>query len=256
MAKKIKEQTSALVMRPDAPLTLSKSGFFKRLGFSLTEEQKVFRDKIYDRNIDIVFTNSASGTGKTTIAVATACCMIEYGLYDKLMYCFTPVNFQAQIGLLPGSVEEKVAPFMEPLYEALKECGYVPETVIRQLNETPDKKGAFVDCVPHTFMRGTNIDDKTILLIDEAENFFPDELKKVLTRVKGGKTIVIGHDGQCDLYKQKWQSGFVPYMKHFASQPRAAFCELKENHRGWVSNWADEFMLPQGNEKEESHGRS
>ena len=253
MAKKLNREEPAA--RPNPPENLSQSGFFRRLSFKLTEEQKRFRDAIYSKDNDIVFVNSPAGTGKTAIAVATACCMIEYGLYDRLLYCFTPVNFQAQIGLLPGSIEEKVAPFMEPLYEALKECGYVPETVIKQLNETPDKKGAFVDCSPHTFMRGTNIDDKTILLIDEAENFFPDELKKVLTRVKGGKTIVIGHDGQCDLYKQKWQSGFVPYMRHFAAQPRAAFCELKENHRGWVSNWADEFVT-QGPEKEESYGRS
>ena len=252
MAKKTREPEGAVV-KPEAPLSLSKSGFFKRLGFKLTEEQLVFRDAIYSKDNDIVFCNARAGAGKTSIAVATACCMIEYGLYDKLVYCFTPVNFQNTIGLLPGSVEDKIMPFMEPLSEALITCGYVPEKVIYQLNEAPTKTGAFVDCSPHTFMRGTNIDDKTILIVDEAENFFVDELKKVLTRVKGGKTIVIGHDGQCDLYKNSWLSGFIPYLEHFRGKDRVAVCELKENHRGWVSNWADEFdisSLKNGEQKE------
>lgn len=245
MASKKKATTeTSVTIKTNAPQTLKDSVFFKRLGFSLTPEQIAFRDAIYDKNTDIIFCNAKAGTGKSTVAVSTAMCMIEYGLYDKLIYCFSPVNFQNSIGLLPGTVEEKVAPFMEPLYEALVECGYMPEKIIKQLAMDSGKESdILVDCVPHTFMRGTNIDSRSILIIDEAQNFFADELKKVLTRVKGGKTIVIGHDKQCDLYKESWNSGFIAYLNHFKDHEKVKICELTENHRGWVSQWADELNI-------------
>lgn len=227
------------------PQSLEDSLFFKRLSFNLSPEQKIFRDAIYSKENDIVFCNSKAGSGKTTIAVATACAMVEYGLYRNIIYCFSPVNFQYTVGLLPGTLEEKVAPFREPLAEALIECGFDPNITIKQLSSDINIKSgkAFVDCLPHTFLRGTNINSDTILIIDEAQNFFVDELKKVLTRVKGGKTIVIGHSEQCDLYKQTWMSGFVPYLNHFSSANRAVVCELTQNYRGWVSRWADELNI-------------
>ena len=224
------------------PATARECTFYKRLGFKLSEEQWRFCESIYDPNIDIVFCDAPAGSGKTTLAVATACLLKEQGRYDNITYCFSPVNFQSQIGLLPGGVEEKVAPFMEPLYEALATIGYMPDKEIKQLNPI-DRKDGFVDCVPHTFMRGTNIEDRNILIIDEAQNFFVDELKKVLTRVKGGKTVVIGHRDQCDLFRPGWVSGFVPYIEHFKNKERAAVCELTENFRGWVSDWADQLDI-------------
>ena len=224
------------------PKDLKNITFFKRLGFNLSDEQLNFCNNIYNPNIDIIFCDAIAGAGKTTLAVATACLMKEFGLYNKIVYCFSPVNFQSQIGLLPGGLEEKVAPFMEPLYEAVITLGYMPEKVIKQLNNSEKQEG-FIDCRPHTFMRGTNIDNDTILIIDEAQNFFIDELKKVLTRVKGGKTIVIGHQKQCDLFRPGWVSGFVPYIEHFKGKPRVAICELTQNFRGWVSKWADELDI-------------
>lgn len=216
--------------------------FFHRLGFTLSDEQVEFCNRIYDSNTDIIFCNSVAGSGKTTLAVATSCLLVELKRYTKIVYCFSPVNFQSQIGLLPGSVEEKVAPFMEPLCEALVTLGYMPDKVISQLAPI-GKNDAFIDAVPHTFMRGTNIEDDTILIVDEAQNFFVDELKKVLTRVKGGKTIIIGHSDQCDLFKPGWISGFIPYIELFRGKERCAVCELTQNFRGWVSRLADSLDI-------------
>ena len=73
------------------------------------------------------------------------------------------------------------------------------------------------------------------------KNTYVDELKKILTRIidESTKTIVIGHSGQCDLYKNPQRSGFEPYLNHFKNQPRCACCELHTNHRGWVAQHAD-----------------
>lgn len=235
-------ETAKSYKKGDAPETLKNSSFFRRLDFQLTAEQKHFRDEIYKKENKIIFCNAKSGSSKTTMAVATACAMVEYGLYDEILYCFSlNNNFQSILGLLPGGVEDKEKAFYEPCLEALVECGYFPERVVKELNI--DKKGeAFVSCKSHTFLRGTNIGSRTILIIDEAQNFYTDELKKVLTRVKdGAKVIVIGHDGQCDLIKNRGNSGFIPYLNWFKGREGVAVCELTENHRGWISRIADEF---------------
>jgi phosphate starvation-inducible protein PhoH and related proteins len=259
MAKTTKNDAKLVEQKSvDAPETLKNSGFFRRLSFKLNEEQKNFRDAIYDKENKIVFCNCKSGTGKTTIAIATACAMVEYGLYDKILYCFSlNNNFQSILGLLPGGIEEKERAFYEPCIEAVIECGYFPDKTIQELSEKGD---GFISCKSHTFLRGTNIDNKTILIIDEAQNFYADELKKVLTRVKdGAKTIVIGHDGQCDIIKNRNHSGFVPYIHWFKGRPGVAVCELVENHRGWVSRVADDFdinkIMDGGNDVSEENSR-
>lgn len=239
----------------NAPENLDGCTFFKRLGFKLSEEQKVFRDAIYNKENDIVIVNSRAGTGKTTIAIATACCMIEFGLYDKILYCFSLNNgFQNSLGLLPGDQKEKEIGFFEPATEALIECGYQPEKCVKELlPEGASDDCAFVSCMSHTFLRGTNIDERTILIIDEAENFYFDELKKVLTRVKNGcKVIMIGHTGQCDIISHPERAGFEAYVDCFSDFDWAQYCELTENHRGRLSRTADDFNFELWKEKKEN----
>lgn len=243
MAKNNKPEIKNQELKPkDAPETLKNSGFFRRLSFKLSDEQKEFRDAIYNKENKIIFVNAKAGSGKSTIAIATACAMVEYGIYDEILYCFSlNNNFQSILGLLPGGIEDKERAFYEPCIEAVVECGYFPDRVIKELSEKGD---GFISCKSHTFLRGTNIGDRSILIIDEAQNFYADELKKVLTRVKdGAKVIVIGHDGQCDLIKNRNHSGFIPYIKWFKGRPGVAVCKLTENHRGWVSRIADEFDI-------------
>ena len=93
----------------------------------------------------------------------------------------------------------------------------------------------------HTFLRRCNFENKVIIL-DEAQNYYTDELKKVLTRIHDNcKVIVIGHSGQIDLYNNPQNSGFVRYLNHFSKDDRCAVCQLTHNYRGWISNFADEL---------------
>lgn len=246
MATKKVSSATAQQTKIDAPdpKKLDNCLFFKRLGFELSDEQKVFRDAIYSPDIDIVFVNAPAGSGKNVVAISTACLMVECGLYDEIIYCFSLNNgFQNTVGLLPGTIEDKEASFYEPCMQALVTCGYQPEKVIKELNPEGNKNGtAFISCRSHTFMRGTNISERTILIIDEAANFYVDELKKVLTRVKDGtKVIVIGHSGQNDIVAHPEYSGFESYIEHFKDRPRVAVCTLTHNFRGWVSRCADEL---------------
>lgn len=237
-----KKNNNITPMTAPDPNKLDECLFFKRLGFNLSEEQKKFRDAIYSPDIDIVLCEARSGSGKTSVAIATACLMVECGLYNNILYCFsTSGGVFEKNGFLPGTIEEKEAGFYEPCMQALVACGYQPEKVIKELNPEGAKTGtAFISCRSHAFLRGTNINEKTILICDEFQNFYLDEALKTLTRVKdGGKVIVIGQEKQCDLLKHPEYSGFIPYIELFRGHQRAAVCELTQNFRGWVSELAD-----------------
>lgn len=225
--------------RPQVPQELSEHPFY---GLELDEYQKRFRDAIWDTEKLIVYCNAKAGTGKTTIATATADLLCQYGLYDGIVYIAAPTQEQKQ-GYLAGSIEEKSEPYFEPFYQALQKIGVNMNTVLFD-NISNEKDGtAYIRCLTHTFLRGTNFENK-VVIIDEAQNYYFDELMKVLTRIHDNcKVIVIGHDGQIDLYKNPERTGFVRYLEWFAPDSRCAVCELKKNYRGWISQHADDLLF-------------
>lgn len=225
------------VNKADIPVTLDDHPFY---GLVLDEYQKAFRDAIWDPHKLIIFANAKSGTGKTIIATGTANLLYEYGLYDGIVYIASPTQEQRQ-GFLKGTIEEKSEPYFEPFYDAMAKLKMNTNTclmadIMNQKNGT-----AYVQCLTHTFLRGTNFENK-VVIIDEAQNFYTDELKKTLSRMHDNcKVIVIGHDGQIDLYEHPERSGFVKYIHHFGKDDRTAVCKLVNNYRGWISSHADEL---------------
>ena len=196
----------------DIPETLDDHIFY---GLTLDEDQKRFRDSIYDRNNIVTICNAKAGSGKTTIAVATAVLLVSYGLYDGIVYIFAPTMEQKQ-GYIPGDTDDKNAPYRQPLDDALITIGLNPDTVIIGNNMKAIKEGkAFIDFTAHTFLRGVNFENK-VVIVDEGQNLYFDEMKKVLTRIHdNSKIILIGHDGQKDLLSHPERSGFIPYLNAF-----------------------------------------
>jgi len=208
-------------------------------GLHLDEEQLVFANAIWNPDIDIVFMDSRAGTGKTTIAVGVANLLVQYGLFDELIYIMSPYGERKQ-GWLPGTITEKSSVYFEALYQALVECNVNINTAINTDSMVNQKNGTgFVTCITDTFLRGSNLNN-AVIIIDEAQNFTTAQLKKVLTRIgKNAKVVVIGHQLQCDLDKPE-ESGFATYIEHFAEKDRVAICKLTHNYRSWISQWADE----------------
>lgn len=226
----------------DAPKTLDDHIFF---GLKLDEEQKIFRDAIWNPDIDIVFCNAKAGCGKTLISAATALLLKEYDRVDAIEYMTAAGVHEHKQGLLPGTLEQKSYFSTIPFRQALITLGYDPERIIRsEANLDAQKEGtAFVIAQTDSYIRGINIssaDERTVLILDESQNMKEDALRTALTRVsEGGRVIVIGHEGQCDL-KDPRESGFVKCLEHFRGQERCEVCTLSTNHRGWISAWADE----------------
>lgn len=219
-------------------------------GVPLDEEQKVLRDTIWSNDIDLVLVNAKAGTGKTTVAVGTAVLLVEFGLYDGIVYIMSPSQEMTQ-GYLPGSIEEKSAPYMEPLFEALIKIGKSPNHLVRSSDNMQALKNgtAYIQAMTHTFLRGCNLENK-VIIIDEASNFYFDSLKKTITRCHDtDKVIIIGHTEQCDLIKNPERSGFPIYIKKLEEDissnkvTRAKICKLTTNHRGWISTWADNVEM-------------
>lgn len=227
----------------NAPKDLTDHPFF---GLHLDADQLEFANTIWSQDKDIVFVDAAAGSGKTTVAVCASVLLCKYGLYDDVVYVMHPVSDTQ--GFLPGSITEKSSVYFEALYQALITANEMPEQVIRNTSMAYDKQGlAFVTAITDSYLRGSNIggNSKTILIVDEAQNFDTFSLRKVLTRAcENTKVIVIGHDLQCDLLR-KHESGFKSCMEHFRQKnnPRFAFCSLKTCHRSLVAQVADEPWL-------------
>ncbi len=220
----------------DAPSTINSETFY---GMELDEEQFVFANAIWDKGIDIVFCNSRAGTGKTTIAAGVANLLVQYGFYKDIIYIMSPYGERKQ-GYMPGSITEKSSVYFEAFYQALIKCNVNLYTSLNTDSMANQKNGTgYITCITDTFLRGSNIDD-AVVIIDEAQNYTVSQLKKVLTRIgSNAKVIVIGHDLQCDIDDE---SGFAAYIDHFKDMRRCAVCTLVNNHRGWVSNHADELV--------------
>lgn len=233
MASKKKTIT---VTTNDIPETLSEHPFY---GIELDEEQKMFANAIWNPNIDIVFCNAKAGSGKSLVATGVANLLVQYGLFDSIVYIMSPYGERKQ-GWLPGTITEKSSVYFEAFYQALISCNINPHTAINDDSMVNQKNGTgYITCITDTFLRGSNLDNAVVIL-DEAQNYTVPQLKKTLTRVgKKAKVIVIGHDLQCDLEKPE-QSGFIKYIEHFKEKERAAVCTLTTNHRSWISQWADE----------------
>ena len=207
-------------------------------GLTLDEEQEAFVKAIMDLDKTIVFCDAPAGTGKTTIAMGAANILVQdkRNELEGIVYIVSPYGEQKQ-GYLPGSITEKSEVYYEPAYQAMVEVGMNINSCVYSESMISKKKGeAFVKMLTHTYLRGTNLQKKVVIL-DETQNYTVPELKKVLTRCHDScKVIVIGHTGQIDI---RGGSGFARYLEHFQSQEKCAVCRLTTNHRGWLSTYAD-----------------
>jgi predicted ribonuclease YlaK len=212
----------------------------KNMFYSMTldEEQIAFVEAIKDPGKSIVFCDAPAGTGKTTLAMGAARILVQdkRNELEGIVYIVSPYGEQKQ-GYLPGSITEKSEVYYEPAYQAMIEVGMNPNSDVYSESMTARKKDeAYVKMLTHTYLRGTNL-QKRVVILDESQNYTVPELKKVLTRCHDScKVIVIGHTGQIDI---RGGSGFSKYLEHFDGHEKCAVCRLTTNHRGWLSTYAD-----------------
>lgn len=226
------------VERMSAPETLANHPFY---GFTLDSEQKWFRDSIWDPGIRLVTVDSVAGSGKSTIAIATACLLHDYGRVNGCIYCRTPSS-EGKIGFLPGDRTSKERPYMQPLYNTLVKIGENPYTVICGESIDNQKYGTgYWSAVTDVYMLGDDISQKAVV-IDEAQCMTVDQLRTIITRCHDDCTVVIAGSTLQIQGIEKKQSGFAKCIDHFSGKPWARDCILTKNYRGEMSAWADRMV--------------
>ena len=172
------------------------------------------------RNKDIVFGIGPAGTGKTYIAVAMAVQAFKNKDVQKIILARPAVEAGERLGFLPGDLQEKVDPYLRPLYDALYD-------VLGRESALRLKEKEIIEVVPLAYMRGRTLDNSFIIL-DEAQNTTPEQMKMFLTRMGfGSKVVVTGDITQIDLPRGK-KSGLIEARKVLRDVEDIGFCYLKE----------------------------
>lgn len=143
---------------------------------------------------DLVFGIGPAGTGKTYLAVVMAVHALKNGMVKKIILTRPAVEAGESLGFLPGDLKEKVDPYLRPLYDALHDVLGTEHTLRLIERET-------IEIAPLAYMRGRTLDDAFVIL-DEAQNTTPEQMKMFLTRLGfGSKMVVTGDVTQVDLPK-------------------------------------------------------
>jgi phosphate starvation-inducible PhoH-like protein len=180
--------------------------------------QRKYVDSI--RKKDIVFGIGPAGTGKTYIAVAMAINAFKNKEVQKIILARPAVEAGERLGFLPGDLQEKVDPYLRPLYDALYD-------VLGRESALRLKEKEVIEVVPLAYMRGRTLDNSFIIL-DEAQNTTPEQMKMFLTRMGfGSKVVVTGDVTQIDLPRGK-RSGLIEAEKVLKKVKEIGFCYMKD----------------------------
>jgi phosphate starvation-inducible PhoH-like protein len=154
---------------------------------------------------DIVFCIGPAGTGKTYLAVVMAVTALKNKEVNRIILTRPAVEAGEKLGFLPGDLQEKVNPYLRPLYDGLYDVLGI-EVAQRYVDKS------IIEIAPLAYMRGRTLDDSFIIL-DEAQNTTPEQMKMFLTRIGfGSKAVITGDITQVDLPKNA-NSGLVVVQK-------------------------------------------
>ncbi|HUF89835.1 MAG TPA: PhoH family protein [Gemmatimonadota bacterium] len=208
------------------------------------KEQYFALDALLDPTVVLVTIMGKAGTGKTLLALAAG---LEQVLgrttYRHLLVSRPTFPMGKDIGYLPGSVEEKLNPWMQPIYDnlALLLDGLPTTNGTRTVDDLVRRGALAVE--PLTHIRGRSIPQQ-FMLVDEAQNLTPLEVKTILTRVgENTKLVLTGDPWQIDTpYIDSSSNGFNHVVSHFRTIPLAAHVELRKGERSKLAEYAANLL--------------
>ena len=185
---------------------------------ALSKNQNKFVDSCAHN--DIVFVIGPAGTGKTFLSVVLAVKALKEKIIEKIVITRPVVEAGENLGFLPGDLQDKINPYLRPIYDSLEEI--LPKKKIKQFIDN-----GIIEIVPLAYMRGRTLKNSYILL-DEAQNTISSQIKMFLTRMgKNSKIIITGDITQIDL-KSKKESGLVDAVKRFNNTEGIKIVQLKD----------------------------
>ena len=189
---------------PDGVVCYSTSG---RPIKARTENQQKLIDAYNDN--DMVFAVGPAGTGKTYLSIALAVRALKEKTAKKIILSRPAVEAGEKLGFLPGDMKDKIDPYLQPLYDALEDM--IPQVKLQDMMEKH-----IIQIAPLAFMRGRTLSDAVVIL-DEAQNTTPAQLRMFLTRMGWNtKMIITGDTSQIDLPKPQ-KSGLIEALHILSS---------------------------------------
>lgn len=215
-------ERSVSLLRADveiSPSQLLTAGILSNRGRSI--RPKTLNQKRYVDAIDkhtITFAIGPAGTGKTYLAVAKAVQALQSKSISRIILTRPAVEAGERLGFLPGTLSEKIDPYLRPLYDALHEM-LDPDSIPRLMTS------GTIEVAPLAYMRGRTLNDAFVIL-DEAQNTTAEQMKMFLTRLGFGSTVVVTGDvTQVDLPTGS-ASGLRVVRDILSEVPDIEFCEL------------------------------
>lgn len=208
-------------------------------------EQNFALNILMDPNIDFVTLLGQAGTGKTLVAIAAALQQtLEMGRFSEVIITRITVPVGEDIGFLPGTEEEKMTPWMGALQDNLeiliKGDANAGEWARAATNELIKNK---VKIKSMSFMRGRTFVNK-LLILDEAQNLTPKQMKTLITRAgPGTKVVCLGNLAQIDTpYLTEGSSGLAYVVEHFRNWSHSAHITLTKGERSRLADYANEVL--------------
>ncbi len=207
------------------------------------KEQHFALDALLDPELKLVTLMGKAGTGKTILAIAAGLHQVQdLGLYGRLLVSRPIFPMGRDIGYLPGEIEEKLNPWMQPIYDNL-EFIFDRQRARKGFSISKLLASGTLGIEPITYIRGRSIPGQ-FLLVDEAQNLTPLEVKTIITRVGDGTKIVLtGDPYQIDNpYVDASSNGFNYLVQKFRPEPIAAHVELIKGERSELAERASDLL--------------
>ena len=208
------------------------------------KEQYYAIDALLDPRLTLVSLMGKAGTGKTLLALAAALHLtFKRKQYRAALVCRPIVPVGRDIGYLPGDVGSKLAPWMKPITDTIEFLLDAGGSVKGHADATSLMRGGQIEIQPLTYIRGRNI-AKRFVVIDEAQNLTPLEIKTVITRMgQAAKVVLTGDPWQIDNpYVDRNSNGFTYLINRFANEPLAAHVELRKGERSALAELAANLL--------------
>ncbi len=210
--------------------------------FARNKEQLFALDLLLDDSLPLVTLNGQAGTGKTLLAIAAALRLVaDERRYRKLLVSRPIFPLGRDIGFLPGDVDEKLNPWMKPVFDNL-------ELILSTREDQPPRytylfEQGMMQVEPLTYIRGRSIPQQ-FLLIDEAQNLTPHEVKTVLTRAgEGTKVVMTGDPNQIDHpYVDALSNGLTYTVERFKGSGLAGHVTLRKGERSALAELAARLL--------------